>query len=357
MEEFIKKYEKRSKYTVRNYRGCLTQFYDAIKKNPDTYFDKITDDEIKKDVIKYLETITDKAPRTVDSRVYCLKSFFIRNKRKIEPIFWKDLLEDREEKGSISEDHIPTTDELKKMLTHAAVRERAWILLAATSGMRIGEIAQLIEDNLHLDEEPPRIFIPAKITKAKTKRFTFITNEAADAIKEWLEVKRDYLCKINGKNNFKSVPGSRRFHDVDTDLVFPFKYDAFKKAWHKLLKKTKLNQIDKRTKRHKLHIHCLRKFAKTRMLLTMPEAMTNFIIGHSGYLSKEYEKYEYVQIAPEYKKAMLNLSIFESPGLGEVYSELEEVRRENARLRQEMFDLRSYFREMLREDDKKKQTR
>lgn len=54
--------------------------------------------------------------------------------------------------------------------------------------MRISEALSLKKINFHLDENPVRITLEAEHTKTKESRETYITSEAYEKIKPFLEV-------------------------------------------------------------------------------------------------------------------------------------------------------------------------
>ena len=173
IETFVQRYEKRSHHTMNNYRYILQSYFKTIQQQPNTYFTKRNETEIKQDITHYWDTISEQAPKSRDLKLACIKSFLIWNETEIKTRFYKELRESIKEKGALTEDYVPKTIDLQKMIQHANIRERAWILLASSSGMRIGEILKLEQNMLHLDQDPPYIQLPGRITKNGKKRFTF----------------------------------------------------------------------------------------------------------------------------------------------------------------------------------------
>jgi len=307
IEQFVKRYELRSMNTVKNYRCTLNGFFKVIEKDPNTYFDVKDKTVYEKDITDYYLSIIKKAPKSRDARLFCVKSFFMRNGVDIQTYFWKDLSDMVKEKGSITEDEVPNLEQLQQLLNHAGPREHAWILFSSSSGTRIGEILQLKEDDVKLDEDPVRVLVSGMIAKKGYKRTTFISQEAKIELLKWLKIRQEYLDHVKEASHF--VKRSKKDY---TNLIFPFTYNTADVAWKKLLKKTGLYKIDERTKRITMSIHSLRKYAKTRMLYHMPEVEVNYIIGHRRYLSGEYERPEIERVAKSYKKAEGELSVFMS---------------------------------------------
>lgn len=343
IDVFIERYQRKSKLSAGNHKQILHEYFRIIGKEPSTYFDKPDVEQYKKDIINYWNTAryhkgdtTRKiAPLTLNYRLNVVKQFLMRNDVEIKQLFWKEMKERTKERGVLTDDRAPTVEELKRILQHAKIKERSWILLATSSGMRIGEIIKITNDDMKLEENPPRINIPAAITKSGKRRTTFCSSEARDVIKEWMKVKRDYIISVKDKNNFMRKP--TKVHDPDTKVLFPFDYNGLRNQWELLLKRTELNEKDTRTNRYKIHIHALRKFAKTRMLLTMNEPMVNALIGHEGYLSSTYERYDVSQLAPEYLKAVNNLSIFEKE------TDLTDIKEQMFEKNQELHNMKKDY--------------
>lgn len=333
IENFVKRYEHRSMATVENYRYIVTKFFNIIKKDPNTYFNKPDETEIKKDITTYWGAICDQAPKSRDTKLFCIKSFMMWNEIELKTKFYKELRESEKEKGALTEDYVPTTDEIKRLLNHAKPRERAIILALCTSGIRIGELLKVEKDMLHLDENPPRIHLPGKITKNGHKRDIFLTSEARDSLKEWQQIREKYLDKLKGRNNLPK--SKRRYRDVNEPQIFPFSYNPIRDQWNKLTTTIKLGGKDARTNRRHLHIHVLRKWSNSRMLLTIPQPMVYLIIGHKGYL-QEYDKYGYQELGTYYKKAIPDLCIFGTPDQEETQKRIQRLEHENKDMKEDI---------------------
>ena len=310
IEKFVDKYKHRSKNTVNNYRMILNNYFNIINKEPNPEYFKQKEDEIKQEIETYWDTIKKHAPKTRNQRLYCIKSFHMRNGIELKTMFYRDLLDSIKEKGAITQDNVLTTEDIQKVLSHGNEKDRALFLTLCTSGMRIGELLKLEEDCIHLDHDPPYIFLPGKITKNGYSRFTFITNEAKKAIISWQRVKKDYLKRVQHKNNLPDVINRER--DMNDPRLFPFSYSPVSERWRYFMKIIGKGEKDKRTNRTKLHIHSLRAWCNTKLGNTMPDMKRNFIIGHTTYLSKEYDKFKEADIQEDYKRAMNDLAVQEA---------------------------------------------
>jgi integrase len=79
--------------------------------------------------------------------------------------------------------HGLTTDEIKQILDNSKPRKKALYLTQISSGMRIGELVQLRKKDFDLTKARIMIRLPAKITKLKRARITFISKEAAKYVR------------------------------------------------------------------------------------------------------------------------------------------------------------------------------
>jgi len=327
IETFVDKYKERSKETVRAYRSTLKQFFNAIEKEPDPKYLKQKKDDYEEDIKRYWEILKKQAPTSRNSKLWTVKSFLDRNGIEIKIILFRELLDSIKEKGTITQDNVLSTEDIKKILSHCNEKNKAIILALASSGMRVGELLKLKEEDMHLDHDPAYIHLPGSITKNGYPRFTFITNEAKEAVDAWLRIRKHYLEGVKGKNNFenKGGKGIRRIKDVNSSLLFPFSYSTLQYKWDALMQQTDLGETDDRTKRLKIHIHSLRSWAISHMGITMPEMKLNFIVGHTTYLSKQYNKFKEADIAEDYEKAMPDLAILEAPSnLSEIHEDMKE---------------------------------
>jgi integrase len=332
IERFVDKYKDRSINTVKNYRKILKNYFNTIDKEPTAKYFKQTEDEFKKDIEIFWKTIKKHAPKTRNQMIYCIKSFLMRNGVELKTMFYRDLLDSIKEKGTITQDNVLTTEDIQKVLAHGNEKDRALILTLCTSGMRIGELLKIEEDSLHLDHDPPYIYLSGKITKNGYPRFTFITNEAKKAVIEWQQVKKSYIKRVQHKNNLPDV--INRDKDENDPKLFPFSYSPVAQRWRYFMKIIGKDEVDPRTNRMKLHIHSLRAWCNTKLGNTMPDMKRNYIIGHTTYLSKEYDKFKEADIKDDYKKAMMDLMISESPvNLSGINESLKEKDEEIAKMR------------------------
>jgi integrase len=208
-------------------------------------------------------------------------------------------------------------------------------MVALSSGLRIGEIVQLLPEDIYLNEVPARINVRPEITKNNKMRTTFITPEATDVLKEWLRIKDGYIDKSMKRLNFKNM----QYHkNKKKKELFPYSPHRIREAFNNACEKAgftgttimkgdfdlpdfyKKDHKHFRERRH-LRFHNLRKFFRTYF---GNSDLAEHIMGHSGYLS-QYRDYNNKQLAKKYMKYMENVTIYErTPDLTDVHRELFE---------------------------------
>jgi len=98
--------------------------------------------------------------------------------------------------------------------------------------------------------------------------------------------------------------------------------------WTNALKKSGLDERDETTKIYTLHIHTLRKFARTQFGEALKsDDIAEALIGHKEGMSKIYERYSLEQLGRFYKQAEHAVTIYGNPTI-DVEKVKEEVKLE-----------------------------
>lgn len=178
-------------------------------------------------------------------------------------------------------DDAPTPKQIGLILVRCKTRERAAILVLATSGMRLGEAMMLRVQDIDTKAKPPRIVIPAKFTKNSKERETYLTGEAAGALLEWLGERR--------KNGDSLNPGDRLFDYGDS--VYKSEKN-FSHVFRRIMKHyPELNaNVEEGHRVHKIHPHGLRKFFYSRTMPVIGEERAHAIMGHGFYMQTYYKR-------------------------------------------------------------------
>ncbi|WP_265581775.1 tyrosine-type recombinase/integrase [Methanofollis aquaemaris] len=214
---------------------------------------------------------------------------------------------------------------LKKILAHMDLKGRALVLTLASSGMRIGEALKLSIRDLDLSQSPATINLPGTITKNGAPRLTFVTEEAAQALSEWLKVRDEYLRSSAFRNSGLVAAGHSRPKDITADdRVFPFSRRNAWEIWERALTGAGLLERDPTTNRLTRTYHGLRKFFLSQSKLVISAEIPEALSGHRGYLTDAYRRYTNAQLAEEYKKAEPQLTIQAPQEIREIQSEFRQ---------------------------------
>jgi len=343
IEEYIKNNCK-AKGTKEHYRSILKIYFDIIDKKPDTYFKgNKSIKEYQEDVKKYFNSFDQKrtSPLTIRTKMSAIKTYLLMHDIEFRASWWKlNIKNQLTGKGARSRDTVPETHELKQILSHADCRGRAFFLTLGTSGMRIGELCKITTNDVDFNKDPVEIDILAEYTKGGYRRLSFMTGEAAAALKEWLKVRQRYLDDLD-----ESVKGRFTYMiDRNDKRVFPFNPAAARVMWEKLVTNAGFNKKDESTKRLKMHPHTLRKWYITTMKQHMPEPVVDKIVGHVGYLSQSYDRFTEKDMARMYKENCGHLAIFETvkeQNLGEIHENLKAKDDEIAKMKETIEEMKT----------------
>ena len=330
----------KSIYTITQYCQAIRIFTYYLKvKNPDIALETVKASDVFKIVdgfIDYLAKERKFAPKTICTTFYGLKYWLETNEIDIE-LLEKLVLP----KSSIvlTEDRIPTREELHTIMDFANIRDKTLIEIAVSSGLRIRTIASLKWKDLTLNpytlieqevpEPTPAMIKIEPLTGRKTtkKYFTFITPECKKALikyKEWRERKGEkinlesrLIASVYGEGQEKYFKNKKFGDPITTNTIFVI--------WQRLLAKAGLN-----TKSHKmneLHFHVLRKYFKTQCVNSgIKSNYIEFWLGHKGeYLDNSYFRATLQNHLTEYQKAIPNLSVYETPIISELDRRKQQV--------------------------------
>ena len=211
-------------------------------------------------------------------------------------VILQDFIQDikRECKGGAATiDETLTNEMICKILQGADVRNRAIFLVAASSGLRIGEMLSLSMKDINLESNPARITIRADKSKNKHARFTFITTEAKDAVQAWIKNMDAYLLNSSKHNQNLMAAGIKTAPvKTDSDLLFPVTDSSVNAAWTACQIKAGFHA---KGESKSFKFHSLRKFFYSRLSMALPEKLVQALVGHNGYLDGSY-----LRITPEY---------------------------------------------------------
>jgi hypothetical protein len=118
-------------------------------------------------------------------------------------INWKMVTRGIPKGRHASEDRIPTIDEIKKLLEYPDIRIKPIVLTMISSGIRIGAWDFLKWKHIIPIESDDGYIIAAKIivyAGEPEQYYSFITNEAFNSLKDWMNYRTSYGEKISGES-------------------------------------------------------------------------------------------------------------------------------------------------------------
>lgn len=237
---------------------------------------------------------------------------------------------------------IPITKEiLVRVLHNANPKLQTAILVATSTGLRIGELAQLKISDIDFATTPTTIFVRGETTKTKMSRETFLTAETTNALKDflkrfhkWSENTQDHA--VLDRHVFGSVikPKNKGKFSVDSAIY------TLSESLRKLLKSNEDLEIRNENGRMAIHFHAFRKFFRTNLGNVAGRDYAEALMGHSFYMDTYY------QLPEEKKRQMyldaehhLTISDFET-----VEKNIKILSAKNSQLEEKFNDLLQYLR-------------
>ncbi len=217
-----------------------------------------------------------------------------------------------------------TKEILIKLLRHLDSKLETAVLVATSSGMRVGEIAGLMLSDIEFNHDPVKINIRAETSKSREDRETYLTNEASEALKDYLQ--RYFSWKEDSTNS--QLQGLRIFGRTSKIRISDDKKrlpksseqlsdaNLLQKTLHKRISKVpELNRLA-RNGRKVIHFHAFRDFFYTTVSNSSGPSFAHALMGHHEYLDTYYALSEKQQIKL-YQKAIPYLTISD-------YSKIEQ---------------------------------
>lgn len=206
-------------------------------------------------------------------------------------------------KGGIeAPDDAPDHGVIRSLLEHSDVRMKAVVLLLSSTGMRIGELLSIHENQI--DFARRMITLKAEDTKTQTGRNVFFTREAELALNQFLKVRGKYIAD----NNIQAAKLKNNIQTKDDGRIFPHDPNSINKTWNRTLKHAGMYQQNDRGQQ-KFHPHSLRQFFSTQLRKDgTPDSIVEVLLGHKLYLGT-YTRYTPSELQEQYEKHSPALSI------------------------------------------------
>ena len=284
---FLNSVERNSIGSKNAYFSGLRHLNNFISRNYSNYnyetilqpllTNKINIYEFFERFISYLlETRIGITPKSISMYVTALRSYFayydidvipskFRRKVRMPKIYRED------------EEPIDGSDIRKILLSCNNRTLKTLILVLASGGMRVGEALATRNMDLDFSVSPTKIHIRKEYSKTRVARDVYISEEATDYLKQWLDWK------------YKNPDRERKFRPED--LVFTVYQSKnplglYTKIWHEFDKLLKIVNMDEKKEgginnRKKITLHSFRRFVKTVISNQVGQDYSEWFLGHS----------------------------------------------------------------------------
>ncbi len=279
----IKSYKTR----IHSFRRFLKESYNIDEYNLLDRYNNNTLDIFKifKEFVIFLDK-EEKSPRTIRYALSVGKGYLRHMGIKIDSDDLKHIVKVPK---IVKIRELPLDKEIiSRLLRNAKPKLHLAILVGVSTGMRIGEIAQLKISDIDFAQNPVKVYLRASTTKTRESRECFLTSEATNALKDylkryhgWFEGIRDSV--VLDKQIFATVYRHRG----------PFIADSIIKTLQTELREIvraipDLNVKDEHG-RQAIHLHSLRKFFRTTVGNVVGRDFAEAIIGHGFYMDTYYQ--------------------------------------------------------------------
>jgi integrase len=229
------------------------------------------------------------------------------------------------------EEPLDASDIRKILLSCNNRRLKAYLLVLASGGMRAMEALAIRLKDIDFTDSPTKIHIRKEYSKTKTARDIYISDEATQYLKQW----------INWKYNNEERPRIKE----DDDLVFTVYrtkspsglYVKILTEFEKLLSVVGLDERKEgKLRRRKITLHSLRRFVKTVISDQTNTDYSEWFLGHNKspyYTKKEPERREIYAAKCMKYLTFLDYTTLEATGKS-IESKLSEKEKEIQLLRQ-----------------------
>src|SRR5215216_4365900 len=186
-------YSIRSAKTLENYRRSLGYFMNFLKVSTDDYASLLQDEPLLiqsriVDFIIYCRDVKKLSPATVHVNVAAIKHFYNMNEVELK---WKKIHSFEGQSYRVIEDRAYTHEEIRKMVSVASIRDKALILLLASTGMRLGAVPPLqIKDLTEVDYDGYKLYQIEVYKRYKESYKTYCTPECKKAIDDYLDFRK-----------------------------------------------------------------------------------------------------------------------------------------------------------------------
>lgn len=168
---------------------------------------------------------------------------------------------------------------LNRLLQNCKPKLRVAILLACSSGMRIGEIVQLRLSDVDFTTSPTTIRVRRETTKTRETRFTHISSEASKIFSDYI-TKKTLDTKSTDPYLFMYFDGEFGTLEYDNSMY------ASRQTMMEGLRQTLLHipelSMKNENGQNRIHFHAFRKWFKTQVTTAGQSDFAEALMGHKS---------------------------------------------------------------------------
>ena len=236
-------------------------------------------------------------------------------------IFWDIISRSLPKVKQHANDRIPTLEEIKKLIEYPDRRIKLIVLLSVSTGIRVGAWDYMKWKHITPIKNENGIIMAAKLVvypNEPEEYFTFMTPEAYNAVKEWMDFPASFGEEITGeswilRNTWQKVK-PRYSHRIGL-AKYPkqFKSTGIKTLVGRALQiqgiRTKLDLRSGEKNHDWKTLHGFRKFFKTQTERAMKSLNVEILMGHDIGLADSYYKPSEQELMEDYIKSVDLLTI------------------------------------------------
>ena len=231
-----------------------------------------------------------------------------------------------------------TKEIILRLLRNAKPKLQLAILMASSSGMRLGEMTKIRICDVDFENNPTKVYLRAETTKTRQAREVFLTTEATNALK-------DYIKRFHKWNENTNDPQVLNRVILGPVLRFGEKFcpesatQMLQVHIKDLVRSIPELDIKNENGRASIHFHAFRKFFRTTVGNAVGRDFAEALMGHGFYMDTYY------QLPEDKKKEMfleaepyLTVSDFK-----QVEKNLKNMSAKHASLEKELINLKQYL--------------
>jgi hypothetical protein len=248
-------------------------------------------------------------------------------------VLWKKIKIGMPKVKEQADDRAPTLEEIRKLIEYPDIRLKPIVFTMISSGIRIGAWDYLKWKHIIPLEKDGKIVAAKIIVYAgePEQYFSFISPEAYNSLKEWIDYRASYGERINGNSWLMRDIWQKTHHRYSHRIGLAadpkqLKSTAIKKMISSMWQVVGVrNQLDQGQKRHEFKgVHGFRKYFETHCQLVMNHNNIKMLMAHSLGESGNYHRPTETQLLEDYLKAVDLLTVNEENRLTKKINELQE---------------------------------